>query len=255
MSDREARVALQQTLYASRNPTRRYLHGERRRWIERRIAAMEQCRCALEVGPGSGVYLPALSRTAERVLAVDRDEAHLEGARGATKSCTAPVDVVLADLRSLPFRDGSVDLLLCSEVVEHVSPGPGLLAGLARVLAPDGEMILTTPQPFSPLELLGRIAFLPGIIHLLRCIYREPVEPTGHINLLRRRDLDAAFDEAGLEVVERECLGFYLPVIAEFFGTPGRRFLAQLDRKLRGSSLEGLLWTQCYRLRHRRTTS
>ncbi len=255
MRDREARVALQRTLYASRNPTRRYLHTERRQWIEERIAAMGSRRCALEVGPGSGVYLPALSRTAGRVLAVDRDEAHLEGARGARESCTAPVDVVLADLRSPPFRDGSVDLLLCSEVVEHVVPGPGLLDGLARVLAPDGEMILTTPQPFSPLELLGRIAFLPGIVHVLRWIYREPVEPTGHINLLHRRDLEAAIAEAGLEVLERECLGFYLPVIAEFFGAGGQRFLARMDHRLRGSPAEGLLWTQCYRLRRRGGTA
>jgi hypothetical protein len=63
---------LQHTLYASRNPTRRWLHCSRRNWIVARLqdtGAMHDR--ALEVGPGSGIYLPTLTSVASEVIASD----------------------------------------------------------------------------------------------------------------------------------------------------------------------------------------
>ncbi len=64
-------VALQDTLYDSRNPTRRWLHRSRRAYIEEAIEAAGPGQSALEVGPGSGVYLPALQRSFVEVTAAD----------------------------------------------------------------------------------------------------------------------------------------------------------------------------------------
>src|SRR5882724_12373918 len=62
-------LALQRALYESRNPTRRWLHCTRRDWIAGRLTrlAADGRRAALEVGPGSGVYVPLLARLFERV--------------------------------------------------------------------------------------------------------------------------------------------------------------------------------------------
>jgi 2-polyprenyl-3-methyl-5-hydroxy-6-metoxy-1,4-benzoquinol methylase len=244
-------IALQKTLYASRNPTRRYLHCARRDWVQAQIGRLghqSDIATALELGPGSGVYLPDLARTAERVIALDVEPSYLEAAQsllGGEDLC-ARIDYVQGDLTQHLLADQSVDLLLCSEVIEHVADSTSLLHAMAAVLAPGGKLILTTPQPYSPVEMLGKIAFLPGVVQLLRWIYREPIEPTGHINLLTRKDLEAQCAGAGLCVLEREVLGFYLPVIGEFAGEPGQRLLAAMERVLRGTWLEGLLWTQCY---------
>ena len=59
------------------------------------------------------------------------------------------------------------------------------------------------------------------------------------------------FEGAGLEVLEHHCLGLYLPIVGEFGGRWGQRLLAWLESKLRATPLQGLLWTQCYRLRRR----
>jgi 2-polyprenyl-3-methyl-5-hydroxy-6-metoxy-1,4-benzoquinol methylase len=250
MSDAGRLVALQRTLYQSRNPTRRYLHCLRREWVQQQIAATGDVALALEVGPGSGVYLPALASRAAQVVAIDREPAYLTAARDwlRDKPAAQRVCVVEADVCASPLPAGSVDLLLCSEVLEHVSDSPGMLQALAALLKPDGRMLLTTPQPASPLEVLGKVAFLPPILPLLRWVYREPVEPTGHINLMGRRELEAQIHAAGLRICEREVFGLYLPLIAEFGGRPGQRLLEWLDRRLRGSVLQCLLWTQCYRL-------
>lgn len=244
-------VALQKTLYASRNPTRRYLHCARRDWVQAQIGRLghqSDIATALELGPGSGVYLPDLARTAERVIALDVEPSYLEAAQSLLggEGLSARIDYVQGDLTQHLLADQSVDLLLCSEVIEHVADSTSLLHAMAAVLAPGGKLILTTPQPYSPVEMLGKIAFLPGVVQLLRWIYREAIEPTGHINLLTRQELEAQCAGAGLRVLEREVLGFYLPVIGEFAGEPGQRLLAAMERVLRGTWLEGLLWTQCY---------
>ncbi|MFK7830131.1 MAG: class I SAM-dependent methyltransferase [Congregibacter sp.] len=251
MSQREAAVALQHTLYQSRNPTRRYLHCARRDWVRARLGDCGAHALAMELGPGSGVYLPTLAAGAQQVVALDVDAAQLSAARQALPDLAGRCSVhfLQADLCALPIASGSVDVLLCSEVIEHVEYSAQLLASCESLLAEDGIFILTTPQPLSPIELLSRIAFLPGILQLLRRVYREPIEPTGHINVLGQAELEQQIRHAGLRVVERDTLGFYLPLIGEFGGKPGQRLLAVLERLLCRSPLRFLLWTQCYVLR------
>jgi 2-polyprenyl-3-methyl-5-hydroxy-6-metoxy-1,4-benzoquinol methylase len=227
-------VALQDTLYASRNPTRRWLHAERRTWIEgalRRVVG----RTALEVGPGSGVYLPLMRDLFGDVAAIDVEPAFLERARDIPGVRALHDDVTCS---SLP--PGSFDVVLCSEVIEHVPDAQAALRGLRRLLAPGGSLILTTPLRYSPLEILGRVAFLPGIVQMVRLVYREPILPTGHTSLLSRRALRRELAAAGLRVEEAAATGLYLPLIAEAGGGWGQRVLARLARHGR------LLWTQLY---------
>ena len=59
------------------------------------------------------------------------------------------VDIV-ADICHLPFRDGSVDAVLCLAVLEHVPYPQQVLAEIKRVLRPGGCSYFTTPfmQPY-----------------------------------------------------------------------------------------------------------
>ena len=56
-----------------------------------------------------------------------------------------------ADLRllepdgSIPLEHGSVDLVWCSEVLEHVADGAHLLQEARRVLRPGGRILVTVP--------------------------------------------------------------------------------------------------------------
>ena len=227
-------LALQDTLYASRNPTRRWLHAERRAWIERALREA-QGRTALEVGPGSGVYLPVLVERFEEVTAVDVEEAFLERARAMPG-----VRVVRDDIARSSLPAGSFDVVLCSEVIEHLEDPRPALAGLRRLLAPGGTLIVSTPLRRSPLEVLGRVAFLPGIVHALRAVYREPILPPGHVGLLTERALQRELAAAGLRVRRAGKTGLYLPLIAEAGGERGRRLLARLAHH------GHLLWTQLY---------
>jgi 2-polyprenyl-3-methyl-5-hydroxy-6-metoxy-1,4-benzoquinol methylase len=239
-------VDLQETLYTSRNPTRRWLHCTRRDWIVAQIQLMPKSMLkALEVGPGAGGYLPILAEAAQELVAADIEDAYL--AQAKTLAETIPgLSCVKDDITATTLEPGSFDLVLCTEVIEHIADSQAALCGLEKLLMPGGTLILSTPQRYSPLELCAKVAFLPGIIQLVRLIYREPIIETGHINLLTEAALKEQLDEAGLHIQVQFKSGFYLPLVAELLGEAGRDFLQWCEKKLQGSRLSWLLWTQYY---------
>lgn len=239
-------VDLQETLYTSRNPTRRWLHCTRRDWIVSRILSMPKTMAkALEVGPGAGGYLPILAEAAQELVAADIEDAYLSQARARAETIPG-LSCVKDDITATTLKPGSFDLVLCTEVIEHIANSQAAICGLEKLLKPGGTLILSTPQRYSPLELCAKIAFLPGIIQLVRLIYREPIIETGHINLLTESALKEQLDEAGLHIQVQFKSGFYLPLVAELLGDTGQRFLQWCEKKLQGSRLSWLLWTQYY---------
>jgi 2-polyprenyl-3-methyl-5-hydroxy-6-metoxy-1,4-benzoquinol methylase len=151
---------------------------------------------------------------------------------------------VLDDITDSAFPDGFFDVILCSEVIEHVEESQRAFAEMYRLLSPRGVLILSTPQRFSPLEVCSKVAFLPGIIDIVRRIYKEPIQETGHINLMTRRTLCAELSAAGFAIQEMHAGGVYLPVIAEIFGEYALRMEHAIEPRLRNTRFEWLLWTQ-----------
>lgn len=49
------------------------------------------------------------------------------------------------DVTDIPWPDGSVDLLVCAHVLEHVPDDAAALAELRRILAPEGHAIIEVP--------------------------------------------------------------------------------------------------------------
>ena len=247
MSHESELIELQQTLYTSSNPTRRWLHCARRDWI---IDALHhtvggQHQRAIEVGPGSGIYLPILAQLYDEVVALDIEQAYLNHASHLT-STHQNLLLKIDDITASSLPTASFDLILCTEVVEHLPDSSPALREMHRLLRPGGTLLLSTPQRYSPLEMAAKIAFLPGIINLVRFIYQEPILDTGHINLMTSKQMTRQLEQAGFHIQESYKSGMYIPLVAEFFGGAGVRLEQWLESKLRGGSLDSLLWTQYY---------
>jgi len=113
-------------------------------------------RVVVEVGSGSGIAtrcLPLLPGN-EVAVGVDVDP-------GALRKVAAPqdrVEYVLASADAgLPFRSGSVDALVASEVYEHLQAPGAFLDEVHRILKPGGRLILTTPNTESIVLVFLRI--------------------------------------------------------------------------------------------------
>jgi 2-polyprenyl-3-methyl-5-hydroxy-6-metoxy-1,4-benzoquinol methylase len=94
----------------------------------------------LDAGSGGGHFSQAARMRGAEVTSLDMGVSLLAGVARRCES-TRCVGSVL----ELPFRDGSFDILLSTEVVEHTPDPPGALAEMARVVRPGGRLVVTTP--------------------------------------------------------------------------------------------------------------
>ena len=70
-------------------------------------------------------------------------------ARSSPQRPSAGIDLLLGDLRKLPFADGTFTKAYSLDVLEHLSPDAlrGMLTEAARVLAPGGALFVYIPRP------------------------------------------------------------------------------------------------------------
>ena len=98
------------------------------------------CEAFLDAGCGDGRYLAALAaELPARRAGLDISERILETARRRVDA-----DLRRGNLETIPFADGEFDLVLCSQVIEHVLDADAAVAELARVLRPNGILIIST---------------------------------------------------------------------------------------------------------------
>jgi len=111
----------------------------RRRWL---LAEARPGERVLDLGCGAGRFLRALAQAGCEPVGVEIAEAALE--RAARNAPSAELHRIEPD-GDLPLADGSIALVWCSEVLEHVADTARLLGEVHRVLAPGGRLLLTTP--------------------------------------------------------------------------------------------------------------
>jgi SAM-dependent methyltransferase len=114
-----------------------------------RIVDVRAAPRVLDIGAGQGALSARLKELGARVSACDVVPEQFE---------VPGVDfrVVKAD-GTLPFDDASVDVAVAIEVLEHIDGHDRFFAEVARVLAPDGIVLFTTPNILS---LKSRLRFL-----------------------------------------------------------------------------------------------
>jgi SAM-dependent methyltransferase len=99
----------------------------------------------------------------------------------------------------LPFRSGSVDAVINSQVIEHVPDDPAILQESRRVLRPGGILVLGTPD-------YGR-----WLWWVLEWIYGKVLPGAyahEHITHFTRASLLAKLREAGFDVLAYKYVGF-----------------------------------------------
>jgi ubiquinone/menaquinone biosynthesis C-methylase UbiE len=96
----------------------------------------------LDVGCGSGAAVRAAAATAERAVGVDLSAAMIERARSLAAGIVS-AEFLVADSEALPFDDGSFTAVLCTASFHHYPHPERALAEMARVLTPDGRLVLS----------------------------------------------------------------------------------------------------------------
>lgn len=148
----------------------------------------------LDIGCGSGRHaVAAASLGPFRVVAADTNLEDLGKARerlAQHRELTGPPPgscrLLAADLKHLPFGADSFDLVICSEVLEHIPEHQAAMAELLRVLTPGGDLVVSVPRNFPE-----------RLCWALSRQYRN--EEGGHVRIYRRRELLALLQSAGAQ--------------------------------------------------------
>lgn len=109
------------------------------------VVARLQPSCLLDAGCGTGHLLRAVVDRIpppERVVGIDQTWAGV----AQLASLVPTAEAIVGDVFDLPFENASFDVVLCTEVLEHVRGPELLLAELTRVCRPAGTLVLTVPD-------------------------------------------------------------------------------------------------------------
>lgn len=107
-------------------------------------AQLVEGRSVLDAGSGWGYGSEILKLAgASRVVGVDIAASIVEA---ASALASPGVTFEVGDIQALEFPDDSFDVIVCFEAIEHVERWPDTLDGFARVLKPDGQLIISTPN-------------------------------------------------------------------------------------------------------------
>jgi 2-polyprenyl-6-hydroxyphenyl methylase/3-demethylubiquinone-9 3-methyltransferase len=100
-------------------------------------------KSALDVGCGAGLLTEPLARLGATVTGIDASPEVVGVAREHAAAMGLAVDYRIGDVQQV---EGKFDLITSLEVIEHVADPGAFLTALARRLAPDGLLILSTPN-------------------------------------------------------------------------------------------------------------
>ena len=137
---------------------------ERRLGLIRRYVPLED-RKILDVGCGLGMYVRAFRRFSQDVHGVDIDTEKAVLARQELPN------ICVASAEYLPYPDGTFDVVLSHEVIEHVGDDQQAIAEAVRVLKdpqpvsriPGGRLVVFAPNRLYPFETHG--AYWGGRYH------------------------------------------------------------------------------------------
>ena len=112
-----------------------------------------------DLGCATGTFAARLARAGPVVTAVDVSESNLAELRRlygdlVTRGRLVPTR---ADLTALPIATESIDLVFCLEVLEHVEDDRAAVREMARVLRPNGQLVLSVPNRDAPKPLVERL--------------------------------------------------------------------------------------------------
>lgn len=119
-------------------------HSRRARVASRLIGRLGNSSVAVDVGCGTGLITRSIR--AKMLIGIDINRWNLDHAKKRIRKA----DFVQCDSDHIPVRDSVSDLVVCTEILEHLTHPSDTLEEIARVMRADGTLIGSVPSR-SPL--------------------------------------------------------------------------------------------------------
>lgn len=140
----------------------------------------------VDAGAGWGQLSLALAEKGHKVYALDLAQSRLKRFKGEAKKLK--VSQINSKLEEIPLASGFADIVVCSEVIEHMPEPMHALREFNRVLARSGFLVFVVPHE----ETLRQVI-------CMHC--NNSFVPHGHMHSFDSGKCRRMFDEAGFEEV------------------------------------------------------
>jgi 2-polyprenyl-3-methyl-5-hydroxy-6-metoxy-1,4-benzoquinol methylase len=152
----------------------------------------------LDVGCSSGYLARPLAERGCTVVGIELDETAAAEARDVCE------DVLVGDVETmeLPFAEGSFDVVLCGDLVEHLREPQRFLERVRPLLRPGGRLVLTTPN-------VANWTIRTGLLFGRWRYTERGILDRTHAHLFTRKTLDETLRDAGYRIV---AFDFTVPV-------------------------------------------
>jgi len=156
------RTETQAALFSRQAPSYERMYGAEsefeREIVEKRralIRSSKRCGTALDLGTGTGTYLPEIRARAKKVIALDLTPKMLEIARERAKRGNYKnIKFIRGDAQKIPLPDESVDTVYCINTFYHVPNREVAMSEISRVLRKGGTAYIEYYNTFHPFVLV-----------------------------------------------------------------------------------------------------
>lgn len=141
----------------------------------------------LDLGCGDGYLSFLMAQQGHQVVSLDLSLNRLKKFRDIAREYG--IEQKIGDVKQTGLKDQSFDVIVTSEVLEHIEGYPAVLLEAARLLKANGVLIITVPHD-EPQKLLT-------CPHCLKQFYRD-----GHVNRFNRENLKNALIKQKYDVLQ-----------------------------------------------------
>lgn len=135
-----------------------------------------------------------------RYVAIDLSSSKLERGRERIDKSS----VAVGDIENLPLCDRSVDLVICSEVLEHLLSPDAAIAEMNRVLRPGGFCLIS-----APVDSWFQVPLLRAWSHVSKLLGRQKFNE--HVQVFTVRRLERLLSAHGFGIIKAKRSCFNVP--------------------------------------------
>lgn len=106
----------------------------------------------LDIGCGNGELICMLAEKGHKCVTLDLSKNRL--AKFKSRAKKLGVTQIQGDSTNIPLQDSSIDIIMCSEVLEHIKDYEKVLKQMNRILKPHGRIVVSVPDKEELMEIV-----------------------------------------------------------------------------------------------------
>lgn len=156
-------------------------------------------KSALDIGCGAGLVCEPLARLGADVTGVDAAGENAAAAAAHAEAVGLDIRYMAGEVAGLDI--GTFDLVTCLEVIEHVADKPAFLRDVAARLAPDGLLVMSTPNRTAASRVL--------LVGAAEAVGYVPKGTHHWHDFITPEEFETLLTEAGLTVTARRGIAWW----------------------------------------------